>query len=284
MSQASDRLKAFTQKGKNLEAEMSFFDHFDVLRKLLIRSAIAIVLFAILAFVYYDVLFDGIIMAPKRADFWTYRMLCLLANRWHLGEGFCVKDIPFTIINTQMAGQFTLQMNSALLAGLVLGIPYTLWELWRFIKPGLSATERQHTSGFVGYTSMLFVIGILFGYYVITPLSVNFLANYRISTEIQNQITIDSYLSTVATLTLASGLVFELPMVVYILSKMGIMTPAFMRKNRRYAIVINLIVAAVVTPTPDMLTMLTVSFPLLLLYELSILVSARVQKRRLQIT
>ncbi len=277
--EVKNRIEAFKNKGKNIEAEMSFFEHIDVLRWHLIRSAIAIIVFAVLAFVYYDVLFDSIIMAPKKSDFWTYRMLCDLATRFHWGDGFCVKTIPFTIINTQMAGQFTLQMNSALLSGVVLGVPYMLWELWRFIKPGLHLKEQKSASGFVLYASILFALGVLFGYFVITPLSINFLANYQVSVEIQNQITIDSYLSTVATLTLGSGIVFELPMVVYVLSKMGMMTPQFMRKYRRYAIVINMIIAAIVTPTPDILTMLTVCFPLLLLYEISILISARVRRR-----
>lgn len=281
MAQTSKtHLHSLLNKGKNIEAEMSFFDHFDALRWHLIRAVIVIGTFTVLAFSYYDILFDGIIMAPKRADFWTYRMMCELAQKFNLGDGFCIKDIPFNIINTEMAGQFTLQMNSALLSGVTLGVPYLLWELWRFIKPGLHLKEQKSARGFVLYASLLFFSGVLFGYFIITPLSINFLANYQVSVEIQNQIAIDSYLSTVATLTLGSGLVFELPIVIYILSKMGLMTPTFMRKHRRYAIVLNMIIAAIVTPTPDILTMMTVCLPLLLLYEASIFVSAAVDKKR----
>lgn len=278
----SSLIRAIKEKGKNLEAEMSFFDHLDVLRKHLIRASLAIIVFSALAFTYYDFIFDKIIMGPKNPQFWTYRMMCSLSERFELGPDFCITKIPFNIINTEMAGQFTLQMNSSLMIGIVLGVPYLLFEIWRFVKPALHEKERQSASGFTFYATMLFLIGILFGYYIIAPLSISFLASYSVSDVINNQITIDSYLSTVATLTLGSGVIFELPIIIYILSKLGIMTPKFMRSSRRYATVIILIIAAIVTPTPDLLTMLTVSFPLFLLYEVSIYISARVEKRKLK--
>lgn len=273
-------LDSIKEKGQNLEAEMSFFDHLEVLRWHLIRSCIAIVVFTSLAFGYYDFIFDKVIMGPKSPGFWTYRMMCQIADRFHLSADYCIKEIKFNIINTEMAGQFTLQLNSSLLAGVVLGFPYLLYEIWRFIKPGLTDKERTSASGFVFYATFLFILGILFGYYIIAPLSITFLANYTVSDIIQNQITIDSYLSSVATLTLGTGVVFELPILIFILSKIGIMTPRFMRASRRYSTVIILIIAAVITPTPDILTMLTVSFPLFILYEISIMISARVEKRR----
>lgn len=273
-------LDSIKEKGQNLEAEMSFFDHLEVLRWHLIRSCIAIVVFTSLAFGYYDFIFDKVIMGPKSPGFWTYRMMCQIADRFHLSADYCIKEIKFNIINTEMAGQFTLQLNSSLLAGVVLGFPYLLYEIWRFIKPGLTDKERTSASGFVFYATLLFILGILFGYYIIAPLSITFLANYTVSNIIQNQITIDSYLSSVATLTLGTGVVFELPILIFILSKIGIMTPRFMRASRRYSTVIILIIAAVITPTPDILTMLTVSFPLFILYEVSIMISARVEKRR----
>ncbi|MGX5687599.1 twin-arginine translocase subunit TatC [Arcticibacter tournemirensis] len=273
-------IDSLKKKGESLEAEMSFFDHLEVLRWHLIRSCVAIVVFTGVAFSYYDFIFDKIILGPKSSDFWTYQFMCRLAERFSLGDDYCIKDIKFNIINTEMAGQFTLQINSSLLMGLVLGFPYLLYEVWRFVKPGLTDKERTSASGFVFYATMLFILGVLFGYYVIAPLSITFLANYTVSNVIQNQITIDSYLSSVATLTLGSGIVFELPILIFILSKIGIMTPAFMRSSRRYSTVIILIIAAVITPTPDILTMLTVSFPLFILYEVSILISARVEKKR----
>lgn len=276
----TDLIKAIKEKGKSFQAEMSFFDHIDILRMHLIRSSIAIIIFTGLAFYFYDFIFDTIIMGPKNTDFWTYRMMCLIGDQFNLGPDFCVKSIPFNLINTDMAGQFTLQMNSSLLIGVVLGFPYLLFELWRFVKPALHEKERRSASGFTFYATILFLLGILFGYFIITPLSVNFLANFKVSELIQNQITIDSYLSTVATLSLGTGIVFELPILVLILSKFGIMTPRLMRSSRRYAIVVILIIAAIVTPTPDALTMLTVSFPLFFLYELSIFVSDAVEKKK----
>ncbi|ADY53845.1 Sec-independent protein translocase TatC [Pseudopedobacter saltans DSM 12145] len=280
MKEKKSLVDAIKQKGKNLEAEMSFFDHLEILRWHLLRSAVAIIIFTILSFVFYDFIFDTIIMGPKKPDFWTYRMMCKIGSYFDMGPDFCIKEIPGKIINTELAGQFTLQLNSSLLTGVVLGFPYLLWELWRFVKPALHDNERQSASGFVLYATLLFILGIAFGYFLVAPLSVNFLSNYTVSNVIENTITVDSYLSTVATLTLGTGVVFELPIIIYILSKLGIMTPQFMREKRRYAIVLILITAAIVTPTPDILTMLTVSFPLFMLYELSIGVSKNVQKKK----
>lgn len=260
---------------------MSFFDHLEVLRWHIIRSVIAISIFAILAFSFYDFMFNEIIMGPKKLDFWTYRMMCKVGDLLSL-DGFCVERIPFNIINTELAGQFMLQINSCLLIALALGFPYLLFEVWLFVKPALTVPERKSAQGFVYYASILFILGALFGYYIVVPLSVNFLANVSLSEEITNQITIDSYLSTIATLTLGCGVVFLLPIFVFILSKLGLMTPAFMRASRRYAAVIILIIAAVITPTADVITLLTVSAPMFALYELSIMVSANVDKKRKQ--
>jgi sec-independent protein translocase protein TatC len=283
MSESENSLiKAVKEKGKSLEAEMSFFDHLDVLRKHLIRSSLAIIVFTGVAFAYYDFIFDTIIMGPKNPQFWTYRMMCSLSEKFNLGPDFCITKIPFAIINTEMAGQFTLQLNSSLMIGIILGFPYLLFEVWRFVKPALHEKERKSASGFTFYATLLFIVGIMFGYYIIAPLSISFLASYIVSDTIDNMITIDSYLSTVATLTIGAGVIFELPIIIYILSKLGVMTPKFMRSSRRYATVIILIIAAVVTPTPDLLTMLTVSFPLFLLYEASIYISARVEKKKLK--
>lgn len=278
MSDDNKLVKAIKDKGKNLEAEMSFFDHLEVLRGHLIRSSIAILIFAIAAFAYFDWIFDTLIMGPSKPTFWTYRAVCSLGNWLH--RDMCFRTVHFRLINNEMAGQFILQINSALLIGVTAGIPYLLWELWRFIKPALHDKERKAATGFVFYASLLFFLGVLFGYYIITPVSVNFLMGYTVSPSIENMPTIDNYLSSVATLTLATGLVFELPILIYILATMGIMTPKFMRASRRYAIIIILIIAAVVTPTPDMMTMTVVAIPLYVLFEVSIIVSARVEKRR----
>ncbi|WP_166332259.1 twin-arginine translocase subunit TatC [Sphingobacterium chungjuense] len=274
-------LQALKDKGKSIEAEMSFFEHIEVLRWHLIRSVIAIAVFAILAFTFYDFVFNDIIMGPKNLDFWTYRMMCKVGDLLSL-DGFCVERIPFNIINTELAGQFMLQINSCLLMAVALGFPYLLFEVWLFVKPALTDVERKGAQGFVFYATILFIIGALFGYYIVVPLSVNFLANVSLSEEITNQITIDSYLSTIATLSLGCGVIFLLPILIFILSKLGIMTPEFMRASRRYAIVIILIIAAIITPTADVITLLTVSAPMFILYELSISVSASVKRSKLQ--
>lgn len=207
--------------------------------------------------------------------------MCKIGEVFNI-EGFCVTEIPGEIINTQMAGQFIVQINSALLISVMLGFPYLLYEVWLFVKPALTEIERKSASGFVLFATILFILGLLFGYYIVTPLSINFLSSYNISDTINNTITIQSYLSFVSTLTLGCGIIFELPVVVYILSKLGILTAEFMRNSRRYAIVVILIIAAIITPTPDVLTMLTVSFPMFILYEFSILIAARIQKRRIK--
>lgn len=280
-NKAQDLIGAIKNKGKNLESEMSFFDHIDVLRKHLIRAVGVIALFTAGAFYYTDFIFNEVIMGPKNPHFWTYRMMCKLVAKYpSIGEDFCITKIDAKIINTEMAGQFTLQLNSCVMVGIILGIPYLLFELWLFIKPALHDSERRSASGFVAFASFLFFTGIMFGYFIICPLSVNFLTNFTVSPEIQNTFTIDSYLSSVMTLTLGSGVIFQLPVIIYILSKMGIMTPAFMRASRRYSTVIILIVAAVVTPTADPYTMLIVAMPLFLLYELSIYISANIEKKK----
>lgn len=277
-----DLIGAIKEKGKTLEAEMSFFDHIDVLRKHLLRSLLVVVLFTIGAFWFSDFIFNDLIMGPKNPDFWTYRMMCKMAAAWPnlIGSDFCITHIDAKIINTEMAGQFTLQINACVMVGIILGIPYILFELWLFIKPALHDNERKSASHFVMFASTLFFIGILFGYYIVCPLSVNFLTNFTVSPDIQNTFTITSYLSSVATLTIGSGIIFQLPVVIYILSKFGIMTPKFMRSTRRYAAVIILIVAAVVTPTADVMTMLVVALPLFVLYELSIFISANIERKR----
>ncbi|WP_421941432.1 twin-arginine translocase subunit TatC [Pedobacter sp.] len=277
----SSLIKAIGEKGKNLEAEMSFFDHLDVLRKHLIRAVIAVAVFTGIAFYFNEEILDNVIFGPKKPDFWTYRMMCKLVERFpSLGKDMCITKINGEIINTEMAGQFNLQLNVCVMCGIVVGFPYLLWEVWRFIKPALHENERKSASGFVFFASVLFVIGILFGYFVVCPLSVNFLTGYTVSEEIKNTFTVDSYLSSVATLTLGTGIIFELPVIIFILSKLGLMTPKLMRSSRRYAAVIILIIAAIVTPTPDIMTMLIVATPLFLLYELSIFVSAFIEKKK----
>jgi sec-independent protein translocase protein TatC len=273
----------FGKKTNLEEGEMSFLDHIEVLRWHLVRSAIVIVIFAGFAFAYPEIIFDKIIFGPKQADFPTYKVLCQLGHKLGAAEQMCIKDFKFQIINTDLSGQFTTHLWIAILTGIILGFPYFLWELWRFIKPALKDVEAAPAASFIISASFLFVFGVLFAYFVIVPLSVNFLATYQASSEITNMPSMDSYISLVSTLVLATGLVFELPILVYFLSRMGIMTPKFMRTYRRHAVVVILIVAAVITPSPDVTSQLLVAFPLYGLYELSIYVSRYVvNKYKLQ--
>jgi sec-independent protein translocase protein TatC len=260
--------------------EMSFLQHLEELRWHLVRSVLAISAIAVVAFLNKEFLFDGVLLAPKNPSFPTYRWLCSISHAFNMGDALCVNSIDFSLISTDLSAQFTTHMWVAFVAGLIIASPYVLWEAWRFIKPALYEKERNYARGIVFYTSSLFIIGVLFGYYVITPMSVNFLGTYQVSTAVKNTITLDSFISTVTTLTLLTGLVFELPIVIYFLSKIGLMSPTFMRTYRRHAVVVILILAAFITPTSDATTMMLVAVPLYALYEVSIIVSARVVKKR----
>ncbi len=274
-------LGTFNKRKRNADAEMSFFDHLEELRWHIIRGALAVVILATVAFGFKEFLFDQVIFGPKKLDFWTYRMFCSLSEKLHKPD-LCVSKFKFIIQNTELAGQFSIHFMVAIFAGIILGFPYLLWELWLFIRPALKEKEKKYSTGLIGAGSILFILGILFGYYIIFPLTINFLGGYSVSDEIINQITLDSYISMLLTLTLATGITFELPILAYFLSKTGILTPKLMRKYRRYSIVGILIVAAVITPSPDIMTQLIVSTPLFILYEVSILVSAAVQRKRIR--
>ncbi len=266
-------------KNNSEKAEMSFLEHLEALRWHLMRAVIAIITLAIVLFFYREIVFDHFLFAPKHPDFWTYRMLCLLSDYLDMGDALCIKELPFELINTELSGQFTMHIWVSFVAGFILASPYVLWEIWRFIKPALHDKERKYSRGVVFFSSLLFFAGVLFGYYVIVPLSINFLGSYQVSSDVKNMIAMDSFVSTVTTITFASGIVFELPIVIYFLTQIGLMTPQFMRTYRKHATVIILIVAAIITPSPDVTSQLLVAIPLYLLYELSIFVSMYVVKK-----
>ncbi|MFM7078184.1 MAG: twin-arginine translocase subunit TatC [Bacteroidota bacterium] len=265
-------------KVKDPNTEMHFLDHLEALRWHLVRSAVAVVVFAVLAFLNPEILFDKIILGPKNPEFPTYRFLCWLAEQ--SGVDFCIREIPFNLINIDISGQFSTHLYISFMAGFVLAFPYFIWELWRFIKPALTDKELKGSRGVVAATSILFLAGVLFGYFVVAPLSVNFLGSYQISEQVSNQIGLGSFISTVTMLSFASGIVFELPVVIFFLSKLGLVSPPFLRKYRRHSMVVILIVAAVITPSPDITSQILVAIPLFLLYEISIGVSAAVERRR----
>lgn len=265
-------------KEQKPESEMTFWNHLEALRWHFIRSAIAIVVLATLALIYNDFIFTNIILAPKEPSFITNEMLCWFGNKVNV-DYFCINNMNLKIINTSMAGQLTISIWVALVAGLIVSVPYILWEFWRFVKPALKPKEIKYSKGFVLITSSLFLIGVLFSYFLIVPLTVNFLGSYQVSASVDNYITLDSYISTVTSLAFATGLVFEFPILVYFLTKIGIITPQFLSKQRRYIIIIILVIGAIITP-PDVFSQIMVSIPLYGLFEASILISKRVYKQR----
>ena len=268
----------FTKKGKKGEKEMSFLEHLEELRWHIIRSILAIVIFMIIAFIFKSFIFDSIILAPKNPAFFTNRMLC------HLGDllnttALCINTKPLNLININMSGQLTTHFAVAMVAGLILAFPIVLWEFWQFFRPALKVNEAKYAKGAVFAASVLFFIGVLFGYFMLAPLSLHFLSSYEISAEVTNQINIRSYISTLTSVCLATGLVFELPIIAFFLTKIGLITPTFMRKYRKHAIVVIFIIAAIITP-PDVFSQTLVAIPLLILYEVSIFISARVMKQK----
>lgn len=271
---------------ENEEKEMSFLDHLESLRWHLVRSVAAILTIAIAAFLNKNLLFDVILFGPKKSDFITFRFFCKLSEKLNslfpsmVEKGaICIgQDMP-KLQNFTMAGQFTTHITVSIIAGLVIAFPYVFWEVWRFIKPALRETEKKYTAGVVSFASSLFFIGVLFGYFLVVPLAVNFLLNYQVSAEVVNLPTLSNYISLVTMISLACGMVFELPLLVYFLSKLGLIGPEFLRKFRRHSIVVILIIAAIITPSPDIFSQLLVAFPLYFLYEISIFISAAVVKK-----
>lgn len=259
--------------------EMSFLDHLEELRWLLVRSSFAIVTLAIAVYFVSDFIFDDIIFGPTRVDFVTYRFFCDASHYLGFAETICIEELPFTIQNTSMEGQVNVFVWTCITAGFILGFPYLLWEVWKFISPALYESERKYAKVFVVTASLLFFIGVLFGYYVIVPMSVNFVATFSVSNVVKNEFNLESYISMIKTSVIAGGLFFELPIIIYLLTKIGLVTPTFLQNTRKYAVVIVLIIAAIVTP-PDVVSQITVAVPMLLIYEISILISKLVVKKR----
>jgi sec-independent protein translocase protein TatC len=262
------------------EKEMSFLEHLEELRWHVVRSLAAIVVFMIAAFINIEWIFSNILFAPGRVDFPTFRWLCKLGEWIGSKETLCVEQIPFKIQSRLMTGQFTMSITASFVIGLVIAFPYVAWELWRFVRPGLYSRERKSSRGAVASVSFLFLTGVLFGYYIMSPLMISFLANYTISDMIVNEFDITSYVGTIITVVFGSGVLFQLPVVMYFLTKVGIITPAFLRQYRKHAIIIILVVGAIVTPSADPLSQALISIPLYLLYEISILISANVMKKK----
>lgn len=258
--------------------QMSFLDHLEELRWHIIRSFVVVLIMTVLAFIFKEFIFDVVIMGPSRPDFFTNAHLCLLAEKLQTPV-LCINQEQLRFQNINMSGQFTMHIWVSFVAGIVISFPYIFWEFWRFVRPALYENEIKHSKGAIFSASVLFSLGVLFAYYIIAPLSVYFLGGYQVSDSVENIIHFGSYVSTISSIVLAAGIMFELPVFVYFLSKVGLVTPSFLKKYRRHAIVISLIVAAIITP-PDVISQIMVCIPIILLYEVGIIIAKKVEKSR----
>jgi sec-independent protein translocase protein TatC len=273
-------MKLFNRSGKGgNRAEMSFIEHLDELRGHLFKSAIAVVLGAIVMAVYNKYIVKKILMGPTHGDFPTYGILCKISQKLGLGSKLCMEQINVKMQSTAVAGQFDVYFNILLIGGFILAFPYVFWQFWKFTKPALTSKELKNTRGVIFWVSLLFFTGVFFGYFVIAPYTINFFSRFSIDDNIQNIWTIASYFNTIVPLILGAGLAFQLPLVMYFLAKVGVVSAAYLRRVRKYAILIMLIVAGIITP-PDMLSQIVCTIPLMLLYEISVWLCSRVEKKK----
>ncbi|MBK9285609.1 MAG: twin-arginine translocase subunit TatC [Sphingobacteriaceae bacterium] len=263
-----------SNKEANEAGEMSFLQHLEALRWHLVRSAVVIMAFAIAIFCLPQLFIDTILLGPIEQDFISYRALCALGYKIGAGSVMCMHVKQVSLQTLGISEQFFTHMGFAFMGGIILGFPYVLWELWKFIRPALKDKELGPVKIFVVIASFLFLVGICFGYFIMFPMSYNFLINYQMSDKIITNQTLSDYTSFIYTLTLVSGIIFEMPVLVYFLTRLTLITPQFMRKYRKHAVVVLLIVSAVVTPSPDVTSQMVVAVPMYLLYELSVFISA----------
>jgi len=270
---SEEQKKIGDNKGKGEEKEMSFLDHLEELRWHLVRSIAAIFIIGIAAFIGKDFVFDDVILGHMKDDFWTYKVFCNISDKLCFGP-------PALDFDTKVfAEQFLLSIKVSFLLGFAVAFPYIFWEMWRFIKPGLYKSEKKAATGIVFYCSILFISGILFGYYIIAPFAINFLGNFSVSSDIVIQSTsISSYTNYIFLFCIPTGIVFQLPIFVYFFSRIGLLTPEFMRQYRKHAVILILLLAAVITP-PDVITQFLIGIPLFFLYEISIHISKRTNKK-----
>jgi sec-independent protein translocase protein TatC len=268
------------RKGEGRETgEMSFLQHLEELRWHIIRSFLAIAILTVVAFLFKNFIFDTIILAPKNPSFFTNRILCNLGHKLLHSDVICLNAKPFQLISINMSGQLTTHIAVSMVSGVILAAPYILYEFWRFFSPALYTNEKKYARGAVLWSSLLFFIGVIFGYYMIVPLSIHFLGSYVVSSQVLNQIYIRSYIGTMTSIVLATGVIFELPLISFVLTKIGVITPQFLIKYRRHSIVVIFIIAAIITP-PDVFSQTLVAIPLLILFEVGIIVSKAVYRQK----
>lgn len=273
MTEQISTKKLATSLPKKEEPEMSFMDHLEQLRWHIVRSIVAIFSGAIIVFLLKEWVFKHIIFAPKQDSFITYRFFCKMS------EATCFYPPKFHLVAIQMGEQFFIHIKVSIFLGFIMAFPYVFWELWRFIKPGLYDNEQKSARGIVFICSALFLSGVLFGYYIITPFAINFLAGYSVGVDAVSNPSLESYVSYLTMFTMPTGVVFELPIVVLFLSKAGLITPELMRTYRKHSIIVILILAAVITP-PDVMSQFLIGIPIFILYEISIMISKKVKMKR----
>lgn len=262
-------------------AEMSFIDHLEALRWHIVRALIVWLFGTVAIFIKIDWIFDNVIYAPARSSFISYRALCSFGHWLHIGDSLCMPPVEIPLQGNTISGPFMSALSIAMIGGLIVAFPYLFWELWKFIKPALSPKEIRYSRGSIFWVSLCFFSGAAFGYFLLAPFTFNFLANFTLGTAGAYKYlpTLDDYIDTLNQIILGCGLAFELPVLAYILAKIGLISASFLRKYRKYAVVIILIVAAVITPSPDWTSQAIVSLPLLILYELSVMIAAKVDKQ-----
>lgn len=285
MATSTDRKSFFNRlggKAGNEKAEMTFFDHIEELRWHILRSVIAWLTGAVIIFIYIDWIFDNLILAPTMQGFYTYGALCRLGHFLHLGDSLCMPAVKINLQVTNVNGTFTSALNIATIGGLIVALPYIFWELWRFIKPALSPKERKYGTGSVFWVSFCFFLGGLFGYYILAPFTFNFLAGFTLGKSgiIQYRPSINDYIDSLTNLILGCGIAFELPVICYVLAKLGLISGTFLKKYFKFAFVIILVVAAIITPSPDWISQFIVALPLFVLYWISILLASNVENKR----
>lgn len=279
--------KEFFRKIKgssNDGAEMTFVEHLEVLRWHLVRSAAVLVVVAIVIFIFVDFVFDDIVFAPARQDFITYKMLCDFGHWLHIGDALCMPPIDLELLGNTVSGPFMSAINISFMSAIIIAFPYLLWELWRFVKPALSKKEIRYAQGSLGWVALCFFIGAAFGYFLLAPFTFNFLANFQLGKlgVYKYLPTLDDYIDTLTSIILGCGIAFEMPVLVYVLAKLGLITPKFLKTYRKFAYVIILVLAAVITPSPDWTSQMIVAIPLILLYEISIFLSKRVEREKVK--
>lgn len=271
-------------KKRSGQAEMSFIDHLEALRWHLIRSLIAILVLALIIWLNIQWVFDNVIAGPINPDFVSYTAFCKFSHWLHLGETLCLPPVSVNMQTTTFGGQFLGSFTIAFVGGLIVAFPYIFWEFWRFVKPALKEKELKNTRFIIFWVSFFFFLGSAFGYFVLGPFTFNFLATFNISSLhiLQTKPTLNDYLDNLTNLILGCGIAFEMPVMAYALTKMGVVTPAFLKRSRKYAIVIILVIAAVITPSPDWISQTIVFIPLFGLYEFGVFVSKRAYKEKVK--